>query len=108
MSLLQEAVKLKRRQHSERRTSVIEAMRPVKAALAGYPGMLFSDLGIKTRRGQCANRVCFDTGDRTAVVSVDSEYPGAILVLYGKEQRSFDKLEDALMHIAELIVEGRQ
>lgn len=107
MSLLQEAVKLKRRQHSERRAAVIEAMRPVKAALAGYPDMPVSDLGIKTRQGQCANRVCIDTRNGAVVISVDSEFPGAVLVLNQNRQRFFDKLGDALLHIADLIVEGR-
>lgn len=103
---LKEALKAVPKLREKRRQRVIEEMKPVKKVLLQYRrDLIVSDMGIKTRKGGCANRIVIDTKSGAVVISIDSDYPGCVLVLNRNEQKLHEGLESMLLHVAELMTE---
>tara|TARA_R110000868_G_scaffold188768_3_gene431540 strand:+ start:6832 stop:7158 length:327 start_codon:yes stop_codon:yes gene_type:complete len=106
---LKEALKQVSTKVERRRQQVIDGMKPVKKALLQYRrDLIVSDMGIKSRKGGCANRIVIDTKSGATVISVDSDYPGLVLVLNRNEQKSHESMKSMLLHVAELMVESEQ
>ncbi len=109
MMTLKEAVKQTRANRAKRRQLVIDAMAPIKKVLLEYKrDLVVNDLGIrpdKKQLGHYVNSVAFDVGSGPVVASVASHAPGAIFIQFKNEECAFVSLEEALLHLAELIVE---
>lgn len=103
---LKEALKVVSTKMERRRQQVIDGMKPVKKALLQYRrDLIVSDMGIKSRKGGCSNRIVIDTKSGAVVISIDSDYPGCVLLLNRNEQTLHEGLEDMLLHVAELMTE---
>jgi len=105
---LKEALKAVPQLREKRRQRVIDGMKPVKKALLQYRrDLIVSDMGIKSRKGGCANRIVIDTKSGAVVISIDSDYPGCVLVLNQNEQTLHEGLESMLLHVADLMTEEK-
>lgn len=106
---LKEAIKAVSTKMERRRQQVIDGMKPVKKALLQYRrDLIVSDMGIKSRKGGCANRIVIDTKSGAVVISIDSDYPGCVLVLNRNEQTLHEGVSSMLLRVAELMVESEQ
>jgi hypothetical protein len=105
---LKEALKAVPQLREKRRQQVIDGMKPVKKALLQYRrDLIVSDMGIKSRKGGCANRIVIDTKSGAVVISIDSDHPGCVLVLNRNEQKLHQDMQSVLLHVAELMTEEK-
>ncbi len=103
---LKEALRAVPQLREKRRQQVIDGMKPVKKALLQYRrDLIVSDMGIKSRKGGCANRIVIDTKSGAVVISIDSDYPGCVLVLNRNEQTLHEGVSSMLLHVADLMTE---
>jgi hypothetical protein len=105
---LKEALKAVPQLREKRRQRVIDGMKPVKKALLQYRrDLIVSDMGIKSRKGGCANRIVIDTKSGAVVISIDSDYPGCVLVLNQNKQTLHEGVSSMLLHVADLMTEEK-